>query len=79
MELPRLIVLRIWAGPARFRAVARELDSNQTRWFADPAELLHYLHGDAALRPVKGEVAPIAQHGGVRSSEPAAPCPPKSS
>lgn len=46
MELPRLIVLRIWTDRLRFRAVARELETERTRSFTDPIELLAYLRGD---------------------------------
>lgn len=50
MDLPRLIVLRIWAGPARFRAVARELESPRSHCFTDPNALLAYLR-DAPAQP----------------------------
>jgi len=48
MDLPRLIVLRIWADPAHFRAVAREPESGQTHSFSDPVALLAYLRAPAA-------------------------------
>jgi hypothetical protein len=51
MDLPRLIVLRIWIGPARFRVVARELGSGKTRSFADAGTLLDYLRGDNVQAP----------------------------
>jgi hypothetical protein len=58
MDLPRLIVLRIWADPARFRAVARELETGRTRSFTNPIDLLSYLCGECsqanALLPPPG-------------------------
>jgi hypothetical protein len=56
MDLPRLIVLRIWADSSRFRAVVRELEPEQTHCFTDPIELLAFLRRvsdepNAALPP----------------------------
>src|SRR5262245_16852353 len=50
MDLPRLLVLRIWGGAARFRALVRELDVAPTRPFDDPLDLLRYLDGDSPRR-----------------------------
>jgi len=62
MDLPRLIVLRIWTDPARFRAVARELETECSRSFSDPIELLAYLCGDRvaneALPPASNAPTP---------------------
>lgn len=60
MDLPRLIVLRIWAKPSRFRAVARELEPERTRLFTDPLELLTFLRGDAPAVDLSAECRPQA-------------------
>ncbi len=48
MDLPRLLVLRIWNGPERFRAVVRELEPARTRLFNDLGGLCAFLHDGGA-------------------------------
>ncbi len=46
MELPRLLVLRIWNEPERFRALVRDLEPDSTHLFTDPEALFAYLRAD---------------------------------
>ncbi len=49
MNTPRLLVLRIWTSPEPFRAVVRELDSEQIEYFTDPEALCRFVLGVDAL------------------------------
>lgn len=55
MKLPRLLVLRIWNEPERYRAVVRELEPDRTRVFGDPDALIAFLReGTAVDAPATG-------------------------
>lgn len=43
MDVPRIVVLRLWLEPGQFRAMVRELGPERTRQFHDPQALLRYL------------------------------------
>ena len=45
MDASQLFVVRVWIDQARFRASVRAVDSEETRVFDQPAELLQFLCG----------------------------------
>jgi hypothetical protein len=68
MDVPRLVVLRLWLAPGHFRAVVRELGPEQTSQFDDPQALLRYLvtrPDDASVRPARTD-ASGTEIGGAR-------------
>jgi hypothetical protein len=51
MDIPRLLVMRIWTSPARFRAVVREVETGHIEYFADPDALLGFMLREPSPAP----------------------------
>lgn len=58
MDMPRLLVLRLWISPALFRAVVRELEPERMHQFTDAQSLVEFLLGDAGWNGRPGPARP---------------------
>ena len=50
MDGSQLFIVRIWSERADFRASVRAVDREETKVFAEPVELLHFLCGPGVKR-----------------------------
>ena len=55
MDTPRLLVLRIWDEPKKFRAVVREFDPERTHLFADLGQLVTFLRTNEEIENQQDE------------------------